>query len=51
MVAPERPDHAARGSDSVPNHWDAVTALFADNLRRFDSGQPLLNVVDKREGY
>ena len=34
-----------------PDHWDAVTALFADNLRRFDSGQPLLNVVDKREGY
>jgi len=33
------------------DHWDAVTALFADNLRRFDSGQPLLNVVDKREGY
>lgn len=34
-----------------PDHWDAVTALFADNLRRFDSGQPLLNVVDKKEGY
>jgi phosphoglycerate dehydrogenase-like enzyme len=34
-----------------PDHWDAVTALFADNLRRYDSGQPLLNVVDKREGY
>jgi phosphoglycerate dehydrogenase-like enzyme len=34
-----------------PDHWEAVTALFADNLRRFESGQPLLNVVDKREGY
>jgi len=34
-----------------PDHWEAVTSLFADNLRRFDSGQPLLNVVDKREGY
>lgn len=34
-----------------PDHWDAVTALFADNLRRFDNGQPLLNIVDKREGY
>lgn len=34
-----------------PDHWDAVTSLFADNLRRFDSGQSLLNVVDKREGY
>jgi phosphoglycerate dehydrogenase-like enzyme len=35
----------------LPNHWEAVTALFAENLRRFDSGQPLLNVVDKNEGY
>ena len=35
----------------LQNHWDAVTALFADNLRRFDSGQALLNVVDKEEGY
>lgn len=33
------------------DHWDAVTALFADNLRRFESGQPLLNVVDKTAGY
>ena len=34
-----------------PDHWDAVTALFADNLRRFESGQLLLNVVDKVAGY
>jgi phosphoglycerate dehydrogenase-like enzyme len=34
-----------------PDHWEAVTALFADNLRRFEAGQPLINVVDKREGY
>ena len=34
-----------------PDHWDAVTALFADNLRRFESGQPLLNVVNKEAGY
>jgi phosphoglycerate dehydrogenase-like enzyme len=34
-----------------PDHWDAVCALFAENLRRFDSGRALLNVVDKREGY
>lgn len=34
-----------------PDHWDAVTALFADNLRRFESGQLLLNVVDKEAGY
>jgi len=34
-----------------PDHWDAVSALFAENLHRFDAGQALLNVVDKREGY
>jgi phosphoglycerate dehydrogenase-like enzyme len=34
-----------------PDHWDAVCSLFAENLHRFDAGQRLLNVVDKREGY
>lgn len=34
-----------------PDHWDAVTDLFADNLRRFSSGQPLRNVVNKDAGY
>jgi phosphoglycerate dehydrogenase-like enzyme len=34
-----------------PDHWDAATSLFAENLRRFESGEPLLNVVDKRAGY
>jgi phosphoglycerate dehydrogenase-like enzyme len=33
------------------DHWDAVTALFADNLRRFESGRPILNIVDKAAGY
>jgi phosphoglycerate dehydrogenase-like enzyme len=33
------------------DHWDAATALFSENLRRFDAGQPLLNVVDKQAGY
>ena len=33
------------------DHWDAVTNLFADNLRRFESGRPLLNVVNKEAGY
>ncbi|HET7221060.1 MAG TPA: D-2-hydroxyacid dehydrogenase [Vicinamibacterales bacterium] len=33
------------------DHWDAAVALFSDNLRRFVSGQPLLNVVDKKAGY
>jgi phosphoglycerate dehydrogenase-like enzyme len=34
-----------------PDHWDAAVDLFADNLRRFDAGEPLLNVVDKDAGY
>jgi phosphoglycerate dehydrogenase-like enzyme len=33
------------------DHWDAATSLFAENLRRFEAGHPLLNVVDKKEGY
>lgn len=34
-----------------PDHWDAVVELFAENLRRFDEGRELLNVVDKTAGY
>ena len=34
-----------------PDHWDAATTLFANNLRRFDAGLPLINVVDKETGY
>ena len=34
-----------------PDHWDAVTTLFADNLQRFERGEPLRNVVDKSAGY
>lgn len=34
-----------------PDHWDAVTALFAENLTRFERGEPLKNLVDKAAGY
>jgi phosphoglycerate dehydrogenase-like enzyme len=34
-----------------PDHWDAATDLFAENLRRYEDGRPLLNPVDKRAGY
>jgi phosphoglycerate dehydrogenase-like enzyme len=34
-----------------PDHWDAIVGLFIDNLKRFGSGAPLLNVVDKQAGY
>jgi phosphoglycerate dehydrogenase-like enzyme len=30
---------------------ETVVELFLDNLRRFASGRPLRNVVDKRQGY
>jgi hypothetical protein len=32
-------------------YWTRVANLFADNLRGFLDGQPLLNVVDKELGY
>jgi phosphoglycerate dehydrogenase-like enzyme len=34
-----------------PDHWDEVIDLFSDNLRRFERGEPLLNLVDVRAGY
>lgn len=33
------------------DYWEAAVALFADNLRRYRSGQPLSNLVDKQAGY
>ena len=41
------PHYAGFRSD----HWQAAIDLFADNLRRFDKGEPLINVVDKGAGY
>jgi phosphoglycerate dehydrogenase-like enzyme len=32
-------------------YMDKACALFADNIRRFTAGQPLLNVVDRALGY
>jgi phosphoglycerate dehydrogenase-like enzyme len=34
-----------------PDHWDAATSIFAENLRRFSAGETLVNVVDKLQGY
>jgi phosphoglycerate dehydrogenase-like enzyme len=34
-----------------PDHWDNVIALFGENLRRFQRGEPLLNLVDCSAGY
>lgn len=33
------------------NYWDMVVDLFAGNLRRFERGEELVNVVDKNAGY
>jgi phosphoglycerate dehydrogenase-like enzyme len=33
------------------DHWDAVIDLFEEQLRRFEAGAPLLNVVDCEAGY
>jgi len=34
-----------------PDHWDEVIDLFSENLRRFQRGDPLLNLVDLNAGY
>lgn len=32
-------------------YWPAAAGLFAENLRRFEAGTLLLNLVDKKAGY
>ena len=34
-----------------PDRQDRLIALFAENVRRFAAGEPLLNLVDKAKGY
>lgn len=38
-------------SGGMEDYWTPLVALFAENLRRFERGEPLLNVVDKHAGY
>jgi phosphoglycerate dehydrogenase-like enzyme len=33
------------------DHWDAASAIFVENLHRYDAGRPLVNLVDKAAGY
>ncbi len=33
------------------DYWEAAVGVFSENLRRFLSGRPLLNLVDKAQGY
>lgn len=41
------PHHAGRSDGEHARYFD----LYRENLRRFDRGEPLLNVVDKQKGY
>lgn len=36
---------------AMEDYWTPLVRLFAENLRRFERGRPLLNVVDKAAGY
>ncbi len=38
-------------SGFIPSYDDKCTDLFAENLRRFLGGAPLLNLVDRAKGY
>jgi phosphoglycerate dehydrogenase-like enzyme len=38
-------------SGAMQDYWTPLVALFSDNLRRFERGEPLLNIVDKEAGY
>jgi phosphoglycerate dehydrogenase-like enzyme len=38
-------------SGAMTDYWTPLVALFSENLRRFEKGEPLLNVVDKVAGY
>jgi phosphoglycerate dehydrogenase-like enzyme len=41
----------AHSSGLTPHSFERYQALLTDNLRRFQRGEPLRNVVDKRLGY
>jgi phosphoglycerate dehydrogenase-like enzyme len=38
-------------SGFLPSYDDKCAALFAENLRRYLAGAPLLNLVDRATGY
>jgi phosphoglycerate dehydrogenase-like enzyme len=38
-------------SGAMEDYWTPLVRLFADNLRRYEAGAPLVNVVDKKAGY
>jgi phosphoglycerate dehydrogenase-like enzyme len=38
-------------SGAMQDYWTPLVSLFSENLRRFEKGEPLVNVVDKIAGY
>jgi phosphoglycerate dehydrogenase-like enzyme len=38
-------------SGAMQDFWTPLVALFSENLRRFEKGEPLRNIVDKVAGY
>jgi D-2-hydroxyacid dehydrogenase (NADP+) len=38
-------------SGAMEDYWTPLVALFSENLRRFEDGETLVNVVDKIAGY
>jgi phosphoglycerate dehydrogenase-like enzyme len=38
-------------SGAMEDYWTPLVGLFSENLRRFEQGEPLINVVDKTAGY
>jgi phosphoglycerate dehydrogenase-like enzyme len=38
-------------SGAMSDYWTPLVRLFAQNIRRFERGETLLNVVDKEAGY
>ena len=38
-------------SGFTPRYDDLASDLFAENLRRYVAGEPLLNLVDRERGY
>jgi phosphoglycerate dehydrogenase-like enzyme len=38
-------------SAAIANYAAHSASAFAENLRRYLNGQPLLNIVDKKKGY
>jgi phosphoglycerate dehydrogenase-like enzyme len=41
----------AHYASSIPNYYGRVMSIFLDNLRRYQAGEALRNMIDKKRGY